>query len=88
MINTIPCGTLTLQITHLYLAMMGSEWYYKCPVSTEIIKCLLSEDHYSSLSGGLLPVQAHTDCALVFCFTNDNAVKTSCTIIVKTITKN
>ena len=50
------------------------------------MKCLVSKGHYSSLSGGLYPVQGHTDYALALYLNNDNAMKTHHPSTLKAIT--
>ena len=57
-------------------------------VVTQIIKCLVSKGNYCSISGGLYRVQHSKDCALALYFNDDNAIKSNCSITVKTINKN
>ena len=78
---------LTIQLTNNYLATTDDEQHCMHPTDMDILKCLLSTGHYCCLSGGLYPVQRSTYCALALYFNNDSAIKSYCSITVKTITK-
>ena len=54
----------------------------------DIMKCLISKGHYCSLSGGLHPIDNHTDCTIASYFKNNNQIKSSCPISVNNIASN
>ena len=65
---SIPVANAMLNKTLPYMCnkslfITDDEQYYTHPVDMDIMKCLVSEGHYCSLSGGLCPVQGSTDCA-------------------------
>ena len=79
---------LTINTTNLYLAKTDDNWNYSCPLDIDTMICLESEGQYCSISGGLFPIQGHTDCALSLYLNNDSAIKSYCSITVKTININ
>ena len=75
MANTMLHKSLTIEIKNPYPVITEDEQYYTCPIYTDIMKCLVSKGHHSCLSGGLFPVQGHTDYALDSYFNIGNAMK-------------
>ena len=67
------------------LAITDDEKYFTHPIDMDIMKCLVSKGHYSSLSCGLYPIYNHTDCALALYFKNDIQIKSICPISVNNI---
>ena len=54
----------------------------------DIMKCLMSEGGHCFLSGDRYLVQGSTDCTIACYLSNDNAIKTHCSIAVNTFSKN
>ena len=75
-------------MTNPYLPITDDDEYYRHQDNIDIMKCIASKGHYCSLSGGLYPVQGHTDCVLVLSSNNDNAIKSYCSITVNTSITN
>ena len=69
MVNTMLHKTPTIELTNPYLAINDNVQYNTNPIHMDIMKCLVSKEHYCSLSGGLYLVNRHTDCALALYIT-------------------
>ena len=76
-----------LQSVRLQVTWM-MEKYFICPIDLDIMKCLVSKDHYCSLSGGLYAIQNNKDCALALYFKNDDKMRSFCPILVQDISRN
>ena len=79
--------TLSIHLTNPYPGIANDEQYYTHPVDMDIMTCLLSKGHYSSISGSIHPVQASTDCTLELNFSDKYAFTSYCFITVNTIPK-
>ena len=87
-LNSMLPKALFIHITNPYLVVNDDGQYCNHPVKMDIMKCLVSIEHYCSLSGGLYSLQGSTDCALPLYFNNDNAIRKYCHVTVKAITTN
>ena len=70
------------------LAITDNEQYYACQVGLDIMKFLIPEGHFCSISGGLYPVKGNNNCVLASYFNNNWNNKMSCSISVQHVPRN
>ena len=80
--------TFKIELKTTYLAVTDDEKYFTHPIDMDIMKCLISKGHYSSLSGVLYCICKHIDCALALYIKNDIQIKSFCQISVNNIASN
>ena len=68
--------------------MNNSEKYFTHPIDMDIMKCLISNGHYCSFSGGPYPIKNHNDCTLALYFKSNIQIKSFCPISVTNIASN
>ena len=77
-----------MEIKNTYLAISDDEKFFTHPIDMDIMKCLISKGHYSSLSGGLYPIYNHTGCTLALYLKDDIQIKSFSPISVNNIASN
>ena len=74
---------LQMQLINPHLVINNDEQHYTLPIEMDIIKCLGSKAHFSSLSGDLYPVKDSKECVLALYFMDNKDIKTHCSVFTQ-----
>ena len=67
---------------------MNDKQYYACPIHFDVMKCLFSTGHFTTLSEGLYQIKEYNNCIFALYFNSDQDIKIHCSISVNKISRN